>query len=219
MSAIRVAIVEDMEPVRESFRGIINGTNGFTCEQAFEDAETALRELGTIKPDVMLVDIELPRMSGIEFVRAAKLRDESPATQFVMCTVFEDADKIFDSLIAGASGYLLKNVSAPQLLAAIREVHNGGAPMSMQVARKVVSYFNAPPPEAAALTKREREVVDLLARGFLYKEIADKLSISQGTVHNHIHAIYEKLHVSNRTEAINKVYPRKPGGLPLLLLA
>ncbi|HXF99774.1 MAG TPA: response regulator transcription factor [Bacteroidota bacterium] len=212
MSVIRVAIVEDMKPVRESFQNTINRTEGFSCEHAFEDAETALQQLASITPDVMLVDIELPRMSGIEFVRTAKLRGDSPRTEFVMCTVFEDADKIFNSLVAGATGYLLKTLSPQQLIEAIREVHNGGAPMSMQIARKVVTHFSAPQPEAAVLSKREREVIDLLARGFLYKEIADRLGISQGTVHAHIHTIYEKLHVSNRTEAVNKVYPRRHGG-------
>ncbi len=216
MSVIRVAIVEDMEPVREFFRKTIGSAEGFSCEHVFEDAEDALRELPSSTPDVMLVDIGLPRMSGIEFVRTAKLRGDSPLTHFVMCTVFEDADKIFDSLVAGATGYLLKNLSPQELIEAIREVHNGGAPMSMQVARKVVSYFSAPQPEVGVLSKREWEVIDLLARGFLYKEIADRLGISQGTVHAHIHKIYEKLHVSNRMEAVNKVFPHKPGTLPLL---
>lgn len=220
MLPIQVAIVEDTEHTRETFRTIINGADGFSCENAFVDAETALRDLASIEPDVMLVDIELPGMNGIEFVKMARAGGHSPRTQFVMCTVFEDADRIFDSLAAGATGYLVKKTSASQLLEAIREVHGGGSPMSMQVARKVVSHFSAPRPgtEADILTKREREVIELLSRGFLYKEIADKLNISQGTVHVHIHKIYEKLHVSNRTEAINKVYPRNPGVLSLLFL-
>lgn len=215
MPTIRVAIVEDTAQIRESFQALINAAEGFACEHAFADAETALRALPTIEPDVMLVDIELPGMSGIEFVRRAKLYGASLRTQFIICTVFEDADKIFDSLAAGATGYLVKKTSSHQLVEAIREVHEGGAPMSMQVARKVVTHFNRLPETSAIapLTKRQREILDYLARGLLYKEIADKLSISQGTVHVHIHNIYEKLHVSNRTEAINKVFPctTRPG--------
>jgi DNA-binding NarL/FixJ family response regulator len=209
VDTIDVAIVEDIDEVREALRVLINGSQGFTCTHVFADAERALRELPGLKPDVAVVDIHLPGKSGTDCVR--ELKDQLPATQFMMCTVYDDDDHIFDALKAGATGYILKRTSPAQILEAIRELHSGGSPMSSEVARRVISSIqkrDSHSAEAEVLTDREKEILDYLALGFLYKEIADKLSISKETVKKHIHNIYEKLHVQTRTEALNKAFQR-----------
>jgi DNA-binding NarL/FixJ family response regulator len=210
MKTIDVAIVEDLEEIREALRVLINGSQGFSCTHVFADAEQALAQLPMLKPDVALVDIHLPGKSGIECVQ--ELKEQMPATQFMMCTVYDDDDHIFDALKAGATGYILKRTSPAQILEAIRELHTGGSPMSSEVARRVINSIqkkNSHSAEAAeVLTDREKEILDYLALGFLYKEIADKLSISRETVKKHIHNIYEKLQVQTRTEALNKAFQR-----------
>jgi DNA-binding NarL/FixJ family response regulator len=204
---IRVAIVEDDEKIRSSLVVLIEGTHGFRCVGGYEDAEAALRDLPRKNPDVVLADINLPGMQGTELVRA--IRKEHRDMQFIMLTVYEDTHKIFDSLAAGAIGYLLKMTPPDEILSAIRDVRTGGSPMSPQIARKVVQSFHKKSAShrddgEAQLTKREEEILLLLSKGFLYKEIADQLFISPDTVHNHIRHIYEKLQVHSRTEAVVK---------------
>jgi DNA-binding NarL/FixJ family response regulator len=203
--AISVSIVEDNSGTRQSLVELLGRAPGLRCVGAHPSGEEALRKIEEEKPDVILMDINLPGMSGIECV--ARVKERLPKTQILMLTTYREGDLIFDSLRAGASGYLLKNMAPSELWQAVQQVHDGGSPMSMHIARKVVSFFqqirekNA---ELATLTKREQEILGLLAKGFLYKEIADQLSISLSTVRAHLHTVYEKLHVQSRTEAVVK---------------
>lgn len=201
--SIRVAIVEDHRSTRELWTSLIGKADGFEFTRAFADAEAAITALPAIAPDVVLVDINLPGASGMECVR--QLKPRMPGAQFMMITVYEDVDHVFEALAAGATGYLLKSASSSEMLDAIREVHAGGSPMAGNIARKVVQSFHSKNPAAsdeATLTAREREVLELLARGDLYKEIADTLGISVPTVSTHIRRIYEKLHVRSRAQAV-----------------
>ena len=212
--SIAVAIVEDDVPAREILAGWIRNADGFRCAGEFDDAETALAKLPQEKPSVVLFDINLPGMSGIECVR--KLKPRLPETQFVMVTVYEDANHIFNALSAGASGYLLKQTRRNELIDALKDVHAGGSPMSSQIARKVVQNFYRNETQTAGgetveLSGREREVLELLARGYLYKEIAEMLKISVQTVNTYIRRIYEKLHVRSRAQAVAK-YAHLPMG-------
>lgn len=200
---ISVSIVEDNDQLRNTLARIINRSEGFRCASQHASAEDALKELPQIAPDVVLMDINLPGMNGVECVR--RLKPLLPKTQIVMLTVYEDTENIFNALAAGATGYLLKRTSKNELLDAIREVHAGGSPMTAHIARKVVQSFQRPAPTTQTtenLSEREREVLELLSQGFLYKEIADKLGISYETVHTYIRRIYEKLQVRTRTEAV-----------------
>lgn len=200
---IRVAIVEDHPSTRGLWTSLIGKADGFEFTRAFGDAETAIANLPAVAPDVVLVDINLPGASGMECVR--QLKPRMAGTQFMMITVYEDVDHVFQALEAGATGYLLKSTSASEILDAIREVHAGGSPMAGNIARKVVQSFHskdAPASDEATLTPREREVLELLAKGDLYKEIADTLGISLPTVSTHIRKIYEKLHVRSRAQAV-----------------
>jgi DNA-binding NarL/FixJ family response regulator len=202
---ITVAIVEDDSQVRHSLVGILKRGSGVLCVGAFGDAEEALRELPRLQPQVALMDINLPGIDGVECVQ--KLSGLLPQMQMVMLTVYDDTDAIFNSLAAGASGYLLKPVSAVQLLAAVKDVYAGGAPMTSNIVRKVVQTFKQPVAtahETENLSAREQEVLDYLAKGYLYKEIADQLSISYGTVHTYIERIFKKLHVRSRAQAVAK---------------
>lgn len=203
---ITVSIVEDDAPVRDVLAGWIRGAEGFKCVGVHENAETALAALPGENPSVVLMDINMPGMSGIECVR--RLKPEMMGTQFMMLTVYEDPDHIFKALSSGASGYLLKRTPRAELLAAVKDVHAGGSPMSSNIARKIVQSFQrfttASPSEPDNLSPREREVLELLARGYLYKEIADTLQISVPTVNTHIRRIYEKLHVRSRSQAVAK---------------
>jgi DNA-binding NarL/FixJ family response regulator len=204
---ISVAVIEDTEGIREALRVLINGSHGFKCEHAFQDAETALTELPSHEVDIVLMDINLPRMNGIDCM--LELKKHMPHTHFMMSTVYRDDETIFSALESGATGYLLKHTSAAQVLEAIRELHDGGSPMSTEIARRVVEAMHKrkqPSELLAALTPREKEILDLLSKGYLYKEVADQLFISKGTVKKHIYNIYEKLHVQNRTEALNKAF-------------
>jgi DNA-binding NarL/FixJ family response regulator len=206
---IRVAIVDDQPDLRENIAGFVDAAKGFRCVNAYASAEEALARIPQDQPDVVLMDINLGGMSGIECVR--QLKPRMPATQIVMLTVFEDTDKIFSALAAGASGYLLKRLAPTKLLEAIREVHEGGSPMSAPIARKVVQSLqkqSARPDESAELSPREREVLNGLAEGRAYKQIADYLGVSIHTVRNYVRRIYEKLHVQSRTEAVAKFLTR-----------
>jgi DNA-binding NarL/FixJ family response regulator len=202
---IQVAVVEDDEEICANLVHRIGGNSSFRLLQTCASAEAALAELPRLKPDVILMDINLPGIDGVECVR--QLKAKLPATQFLMLTVYEDNNRLFKSLIAGASGYLLKRTPPAKLLAAIREAYQGGSPMTPHIARRVVQYFRQlpePQPESAQLTPRETDVLDQLAKGFLYKEILDNLGISRGTLHYYIRNVYEKLHVHSRTEAVVK---------------
>jgi DNA-binding NarL/FixJ family response regulator len=204
-SVINVAIVEDIDEIRFGLATLISGSPGFKCSGAYESAEEALAHIPKSKTDVVLMDIELPRMSGIECI--VKLKQKMPSVQVMVLTVFEDEDKIFESLRAGACGYILKKTPPAKLLEAIEEIHRGGSPMSGGIARKVVQAFGQMGPvrnELEALSPREQEILFFLAKGFRYQEIADKFFISVETVRTHLHRIYEKLHVRSRTEAVLK---------------
>ncbi len=203
--SIRVSIVDDEVDLRENISGYVSAAKGIRCVSVHGSAEEALVHLPREKPDVVLMDINLGGMNGIECVR--QLKPKMPGTQIVMLTVFEDTEKIFSALAAGASGYLLKRLAPAKLLEAIREVHGGGSPMSAPIARKVVQSLQSATPrgvEAADLSPREREVLDGLAEGQAYKQIADKLGVSIHTVRNYIRRIYEKLHVCSSAEAVAK---------------
>lgn len=202
---IAVAIVEDDPEVRSSLARLIDSSPGFRCVSRHESAEAALQELPKINPEVVLMDINLPGLSGVECAR--RLKPLLPKTQIIMLTVYQNTENIFNALAAGATGYLLKQTPPAELLAAIRDVHGGGSPMSSHIARKIVQSFQRPAPvarEADNLSPREAQVLELLAKGFLYKEIADTMQVSYATVHTHIRHIYEKLHVRSRTEAVAK---------------
>ena len=202
---ITVSIVEDNEQLRGTLARVLNRAEGFRCVSDYASAETALEGLPKDKPDVVLMDINLPGMNGVECVR--RLNQVLSTTQAVMLTVYEDTENIFNALAAGASGYLLKRTKTPELLEAIREVHRGGSPMTTHIARKVTQSFHKAGPSTQAtenLSEREQEVLDCLSQGFLYQEIAEKLGISYETVHTYIRRIYEKLQVRTRTEAVAK---------------
>jgi DNA-binding NarL/FixJ family response regulator len=206
---IKVAIVEDIKGIREGLQLLINGSDSFSCTDTYSNAEEALLRLPGAQPEVVLMDIHLPGISGIEAVR--KLKAQFPKMQFIMSTVYEDDENIFESLKAGATGYLLKKTSPDKILEAIKEVYNGGSPMSALIARKVIGTFQKKSPleENTELTSREKEILDVLAKGLRYKEIADQLNISMDTVRTHVRHIYEKLQVQSRIEAVNKIYGTK----------
>jgi len=210
--SIRVSIVEDNGRVRGSLARLIALTDGFECVSEHGSGEEAMAALPKTKPEVVLMDINLPGINGVECVR--QLKPLLPDTQVMMLTVYENTDLIFQALTAGATGYLLKQTPPNELLAAVREVHNGGSPMTGHIARKVVASFQQAGNSAREfenLTPREKEVLDFLAKGFLYKEIAEAMTISYDTVHTHIRKIYEKLHVRSRTEAVAKHLGRSVG--------
>ena len=207
--AITVSIVEDNPQLRATLARVISRAEGFHCVSHYASAEEALQGLPGDRPNVVLMDINLPGMNGVECVR--QLKPVLPTVQIVMLTAYEDTENIFNSLTAGASGYLLKRTSSSELLAALREVQQGGSPMTAHIARKVVQSFQktGPSPQPTEnLSQREQEVLDCLAEGFLYKEIAEKLGISYETVHTYIRRIYEKLQVRTRTEAVAKFLRR-----------
>lgn len=208
---ITVALVEDETALRGSLETILARTPGVRCVGSFATAEDALDGIPECGPQVVFMDVQLPGMDGVGCVR--RLSEHLPKTQFVMLTVHDNPDAIFNSLAAGASGYLLKPVRAAELIAAVKDVIAGGAPMTSNIARKVVQTFKAPVPPSenlavVALTPKETQVLDYLAKGYLYKEIAEVLGISYGTVHTHIEHIYQKLHVRSRSQAIAKYLTR-----------
>lgn len=204
-SLITVAIVEDESAVRSSLRQILRTAGDVRCMAEYPSAEDAIQNWPQRPPQVAILDINLPGMSGVDCVR--QLAEKSPGTQFMMLTVYDHNDAIFDSLAAGAHGYLVKPVRAAELLAAVRDVHSGGAPMTSNIARRVVQAFKRPVagsqrPGMESLSEREAEVLDLLAQGYLYKEIAGKMGVSYHTIHAHVRHIYEKLHVRSRAQAV-----------------
>jgi DNA-binding NarL/FixJ family response regulator len=202
---IRVAVVEDDDEIRGHLDGVLTRATGFECVARSRTGEEAVAQFPLCSPDVILMDINLPGMTGIDCVR--RMKALLPAAQILMFTIYEDSDRIFESLTAGASGYLLKRTPADRLLEAIREVRGGGSPMTSHIARKVVQHFNQLAlvnPELEALSHREREVLQRLARGLLYKEIADELGVTLDTVRKHLQSIYQKLHVHSRTDAVVK---------------
>ncbi len=202
---IAVSIVDDDAEARGILSAWLRGAGGLNCIGVHASTEAALKALPQEKPSVVLMDINMPGLSGIECVR--RLKPQLPETQFVMLTVYDDPDHIFNALSCGASGYMLKRTPRAELLAAIKDVHEGGSPMNSSIARKIVQSFQRSTPapgQAAELSPREREVLGLLARGYLYKEISDTLQISLPTVNTHIRHIYEKLHVRSRSQAVAK---------------
>jgi DNA-binding NarL/FixJ family response regulator len=202
---IKVSIVEDSRGTRESLTELLGRSEHLRCVGAHANGEDALRKIPEETPDVVLMDINLPGINGIDCV--SRLKKHLPKMQVLMLTTYEESDLIFDSLRSGASGYLLKNMPPAELVQAVEQVYAGGSPMSMHIARKVVGHFQQirqSSSDVEALTKREYEILGLLAKGYLYKEIGDLLGISLSTVRAHLHAVYEKLHVQSRTQAVVK---------------
>ncbi|MBS1584556.1 MAG: response regulator transcription factor [Bacteroidetes bacterium] len=209
---IKVVIIEDQNDTRDMLAILVNGSEGFECLATYGSCEEAIPGVPTLSPDVALVDINLPCMSGITCVR--RLKELCPNTQYVMCTSLEDSDTIFAALQAGANGYITKSATPARILEAITDAHNGGSPMSSQIARKVVSFFHQQEQvkgntELQKLSPREQEILEYLSKGYRYKEIAATLFLSIETVRKHIHNIYEKLQVDSRIDALNKVYPKR----------
>ncbi len=207
---ISVCIVEDNRDILQALEQIIMMADGYELLGSFISAEDALSGLPVRHPNVVLMDINLGKMNGIECVR--RIKPEHPEILFMMCTVYEEDEKIFEALAAGANGYILKKTTPSKMLEAIRELYEGGAPMSSQIARKVVNAFQKIPDgshtKIDTLSNREAEILELLSKGLLYKEIAAQLFIAQETVRKHVYHIYEKLHVNNRIEAVNKYFGR-----------
>lgn len=209
-SLITVCIVEDNKNIRESLKIIVNDAGECSCIAVFENAEDALKDIPELQPDVVLMDIGLPGISGIECIR--QLKPLCPRVQFMICTVYDEDEKIFDALSAGANSYILKRSDSDTLLTAIKDLHNGGSPMSSDIARKIVMQFQK---EVTAekkdyhLTEREKEILELLAKGLTYQQAAEKIFISGKTIKKHVYNIYEKLHVNSRTEAVNKYFGRE----------
>lgn len=207
---IQVSIVEDDGTIREALRSLFLFEDGMEAFTMHGSAEDAIARLGEVCPDVVIMDINLPGASGIDCVR--QLSGRCPRTQFLMYTVHDDDHRVFEALRAGANGYVLKSAKPDEILDAVRELHAGGSPMSAHVARRVVAQLRpvaaAGAAAEAALSDREQEVLSLLAEGLLYKEIGDRLHITVGTIKQHIHRIYGKLHVQNRTEAVNRYFGR-----------
>ena len=205
---IKVSIVEDLTEVREGLAELVSSDKELLMMENFDNAESAIEKLPALEPDIVVMDINLPGMSGIECIKIMK--EKCPGTQFMMFTVYETDEKVLQALQAGATGYLLKRTEPQRILESIKELNQGGSPMSSNIARKLVNIFlhEKVKTKKEILSGRENEVLQLLADGLLYKEIADRLHIGHGTVRQHIHNIYEKLHVQNRTEAVNKYFDR-----------
>ncbi len=208
---IKIAIIEDIKEIALDLQELFNEQEDMICQQVYYNAEDAVNFLTKFPADIVLSDIGLPRADGISAI--IKIRQAQPKTQFCMFTVFEDNTKIFQSIKAGAKGYILKNSSPEKILSSIRELAKGGSPMNPEIARKIIDVFSeqsilAKPNDKLPLTPREMEILGQLSKGLLYKEIAQKLNITTGTVKQHIHKIYDKLQVNNKTEAINKYLNR-----------
>lgn len=207
MDKIKIGVLEDLKDVADHLCEIFNQEQDMTCTQVYVNAEDAMHFLPSNPVDILIVDIGLPRASGIDAIKF--LTEHCPATQYCMFTVYEDDDKIFNSLQAGAKGYILKGSSSEKIISAVRELSEGGSPMSPSIARRMLDVFQkmqiTPVVAALPLTAREQEILHHLSKGLLYKEIGDMLGITTGTVKQHIHKIYDKLQVSNKTEAINKM--------------
>ncbi len=205
---IKVSIVEDLTEVREGLAELVSSDRELSMIGSFGDAESAVDKLPKLQADIVIMDINLPGMSGIDCIKSVK--EKCPNTQFIMFTVYENDEKVLQALQAGATGYLLKRTEPQRIIESIKELNQGGSPMSSNIARKVLNIFldTKKANKKEILSNRENEVLQLLADGLLYKEIAERLQIVHGTVRQHIHNIYEKLHVQNRTEAVNKYFER-----------
>jgi len=203
---ITVCIIEDIKEIQFGLQSIIESDARFSLLKCFDNAEDAIAELPELEPNVVITDINLPQKSGIDCIIQVKNHQEN--IQFIMFTIYEDNDQVFEALKAGANGYILKNTAPEKIIEALVELHDGGSPMSPKIARKVLSSFNTKNTTNDLISKREQEVLELLSKGFLYKEIADKLNITLSTVKRHLNHIYQKLQVQNKTEAINKMYGR-----------
>jgi len=203
---ISIVIVEDDDLIREGIANIIDEQSGYKCSGSFSNGEAMLEKVKLINPQIVLMDIGLPGINGIECLR--QIRQSSPSILVVMLTVFEDDERVFESIIAGADGYLLKKTPAPKIIDALNEVLNGGAPMSNQIAKRVLDKFRLTPDEdeTQSLSKREKEILDLLAKGYTHKQIAENIFISPETVRGHLKNIYQKLHVHSKTAAVNKAF-------------
>ena len=210
-AVIRVVVVEDDSGLQASLKQLLTRTPQIEAVGVFRDGESALRDAPACAPDVVIMDINLPGMNGVDCVR--QLKPKLPGCQFMMLTVYEDSELLFNSLMAGATGYLLKRTTAIKLVEAIRDIHGGGSPMTPAVARRVVHFLTRNPPEnkrMQELTEREHQCLDQLSKGYRYKEVAHNLEISMDTVRSHIRSIYEKLQVHSRTEAVVKFLAHKP---------
>lgn len=208
MMSIQVGIIEDEKEIRDSLQLLINGSEGFSCIHTFSNAEDAIGQLPHISLDVVLTDINLPGMTGIDCI--AILKPQLPTINFLICSSFDDSESVFKALKAGATGYLTKTTQPSKILDAITEIYNGGSPMNAHIARKIVSSFNEVNVnhELEKLSTREKSILDLLSKGLRYKEIADRLFLSTETVRTHIRNIYHKLQVNSRTDALNKVFKK-----------
>jgi two-component system, NarL family, response regulator LiaR len=207
---ITVCIVEDNKNIRESLKILVSEPVDCACIGDFANGEDALKEIPELQPDIVLMDIDLPGRNGIECIR--QLKPLCPGVQFMICTVYDEDEKIFDALAAGANSYILKRSNSEILIDAIRDLHGGGSPMSSDIARKIVRQFQKALPvekEDYHLTEREKEILELLAKGLTYQQAADKVFISSKTIKKHVYNIYEKLHVNSRTEAVNKYFGRE----------
>ena len=202
MAPIKVSVVEDIPELRNGLISLLQWDDRFEAVSSHSDAESAIDHIIAMQPQIVVMDINLPGMNGIECLK--KLKKDCPDTQFIMFTIYEDDEHLFNALEAGASGYILKKASQQKILDSLEELYNGGAPMSTTIARKVINRFKEPVRDVLNITDREKEILTLLSKGLLYKEIGEQLHITTGTVKQHIHKIYEKIHVQNRTEAINK---------------
>ncbi len=208
---ITVCIVEDRIDIREALAALVNSQLNLSCIGTYENAEDALVGITELQPNVVLMDIDLPKMNGIECIKL--LKPKCPRVQFMICTVYDEDEKVFEALRTGANGYILKRSPPVRLLEAIVELYHGGSPMSSDIARKIVLSFQQKPEEKIQeeyhITPREQEILQLLSKGLSYQELADKLFISSKTVRKHIFNIYEKLHVNSRMEAVNKYFGRE----------
>ncbi len=205
---INICILEDIPEIQLGLKSIIELNNNFSILKCFNNAEDAMAEIPTLIPQIVIADINLPGQSGIDCVRFIK--NILPSIQFIMFTIYEDNDQVFEAIKAGANGYILKNTPPAKIIDSLLDLSEGGSPMTPKIARKVLSNMQSSQinNEINTLTSRENEVLQLLSKGFLYKEIADKLEISISTVKRHLSHIYQKLQVQNKTEAINKMYSR-----------
>ena len=203
---ITVCIVEDLEDIRNGLAAIINMTPEFTVLQTISNAEDAVDNLPSLRPDIVIMDIHLPGMSGIECIR--RIHERNKSIQFMMFTIYENSDTVFEALEAGASGYILKNSSPAKIVESLRELHQGGSPMNAEIAKKLVTRFQKQtfPENDYHLTPKEQKIIELMSKGYLYKEIAFELNNTVNTIKQHIRHIYEKLHVQNKAEAINRMY-------------
>ena len=203
---ISVSIVEDMPDVRQKVKHIIEDSEEFVCLSTYANAENALDELPKLKPEIVLMDINLPGMSGIECIR--RIHERNKSIQFMMFTIYENSDTVFEALEAGASGYILKNSSPAKIVESLRELQQGGSPMNAEIAKKLVTRFQKQtfPENDYHLTPKEQKIIELMSKGYLYKEIAFELNNTVNTIKQHIRHIYEKLHVQNKAEAINRMY-------------